>query len=280
LKLVDVLTRTEKWLRQKGVDSPRLDTELILCKVLGLERLQLYLAHDRPMSTTELEALRPLVRRRGDREPLAWITGERGFHTLDLKVHPGVLVPRPDTETLVEAALEWIGDDDPTYLADIGCGTGAIGLALAQQRPGLRVFATDLSEEALSCTRANVATLGLEQRVAGLGGDLMAPIPAHRTVDWVVSNPPYIPSTELDGLQPEVSLHEPRLALDGGADGLEVYRRLLPTAADRAQKGIIVEVGHQQAARVVDLFKRCGLGAITTWKDLGGIVRVVGGRHS
>jgi release factor glutamine methyltransferase len=277
--LVDVITRTEKWLRQKGVDSPRLDTELILCKVLGMERLQLYLAHDRPMSQAELEELRGLVKRRGDREPLAWVTGKKGFHAIELAVGPGVLVPRPDTETLVNAALEWIGDEDPTYIADIGCGSGAIGLAIAHERPGVRVFATDVSEQALAYTKANVAALGLEKRVAVLNGNLLDPIPDQRPVDWVLSNPPYIPTTGIDTLQPEVSRHEPRLALDGGEDGLDVYRQLLPAAAGRDRRGVLVEVGHDQAARVVDLFNKAGLTSTTTWKDLDGIVRVVGARR-
>lgn len=279
LRLVDVLTRTEAWFRQRGIDSPRLDAELLLCHVLGMQRLQLYLVHDRPMSPAELEALRPLVKRRADREPLAWLVGSKGFHALDLAVGPGVLVPRPDTEALVEAALEWIpADADPVYVADIGSGSGAIGLAVAHARPGARVYAVDRSPEALACTRRNVAALSLGDRVAVLDGDLLAPIPASRPIDWVLSNPPYIPTGDIATLQPEVSRHEPRLALDGGPDGLDVYRRLLPVAAKRARKGVLVEVGHDQASRVLGLFRREGLVDLRTWDDLGGITRVVGGR--
>lgn len=279
IPLVDVLTRTEAWFRQRGIDTPRLDAELLLCHVLGMERLQLYLAHDRPMAQRELAAMRELVRRRGAREPLAWLTGTVGFHALDLDVIPGVLVPRPDTETLVEAALSWIDPEaDPVYVADVGSGTGAVGLALAKAHPGIRVYAIDKSPEALSCTRTNVARLELGKRVGVLSGDLLAPIPAHRPVDWVVSNPPYIPSPDFDTLQPEVADHEPRLALDGGRDGLDVYRRLIPAAAKRARKGVLVEVGHDQAPRVMALFRRAELTGIQTWDDLGGITRVVGGR--
>ena len=280
IRLVEVLTRTESWLRQRGVDSPRLDTELILAHVLQMERLQLYLSHDRPMTRAELDTLRPLVRRRGEREPLAWIVGAKGFHTIDLEVGPGVLVPRPDTETLVNAALEWMdAERDPLYVADVGCGSGAIGLALAQSLPGARVYCTDIAEEALACTRRNVEALGLQDRVAVLEGDLLTPVPRGRPVDWVVSNPPYIPSQDIDGLQPEVSQHEPRLALDGGADGLDVYRRLIPIAARRAREGVLVEVGHLQASQVMDLFRQAGMQDLQSWKDLGGISRVVGGRR-
>ena len=279
LRLVDVLTRTEGWFRQRGIDTPRLDAELILCKVLGMERLQLYLAHDRPMNPKELGDLRDLVKRRGSREPIAWLLGTQGFHAIDLDVIPGVLVPRPDTETLVEAAIEWIDPSaDPVYVADVGSGSGAVGLALASALPSVRVYAVDRAPEALACTRRNVEKLGLEKRVAVLEGDLLGPIPTHRPIDWVLSNPPYIPSPDFDSLQPEVSVHEPRLALDGGQDGLDVYRRLIPAAAKRASKGVVVEVGHDQASRVMGLFRRAGLTDVRTWDDLGGITRVVGGR--
>jgi len=278
LRLVDILTRTETWLRQRGIGSPRLEAELLLCKVLGMERLQLYLAHDRPMTEAELDALRPLVARRGDREPLAWILGNQPFHAIDLRIAPGVLVPRPDTETLVEAALEWITEDRP-YVADVGCGSGAVGLSIATARPYTRVYATDLAPAALETTRANVAALDLPTRVAVLRGDLLEPIPTHRPIDWVVSNPPYIPSDDIAGLQREVSHHEPRLALDGGPDGLEIYRRLIPAAAARARGGVLLEVGIHQAARVADLLRRAGLVDLKTWDDLNGITRVVGARN-
>lgn len=278
VRLVDVLTRTEAWLRRRGIDTPRLDAELLLAHVLGMERLQLYLSHDRPLSPEELDALRPLVARRGQREPMAWILGRAGFHALELDVLPGVLCPRPDTETLVEAALAWIPEgEDPVYVADIGSGTGAVGLAIAHARPQVRLYAVDLDDQALENTRRNVRKLGLEQRVAVLRGDLLAAIPAHRPVDWVVSNPPYIPSREIGSLMPEVR-HEPRRALDGGPDGLDVYRRL-GVEAQRARCGVLLEVGHDQAGRVADLLRRAGFVAIETWRDLAGIARVVGGRR-
>jgi len=281
ITLVEVLTRTEAYLRDHHIASPRLEAELLLCHVLGTERLQLYLMHDRPMSEAELGALRPLVRRRGDREPLAWILGHREFHALDLVVEPGVLVPRPDTETLVDAALEWIGEAaDPVYVAAVGGGSGAVGLALAKARPGVRLYAIDIDDTAIRVTRENVDRLGLSARVAVLKGDLLSPIPARRPVDWVISNPPYIATGEFANLEPEVSRHEPRKALDGGVDGLDAYRRLLPLAAERAREGVMVEVGHQQAGRVADLFRRQSMSDITTWNDLAGVPRVVGARRT
>ena len=277
MQLVDILTKTERYLRERGVDAPRLEAELMLGKVLGLPRMKLYLQFDRPMADAELDKLRPLVARRGKREPLAWILGTAAFYGIDsLAVQPGVLVPRPDTEALVDAILEHIEPGTPTYIADVGCGSGAVGLAVATERPDVRVYATDISPDALATTRANVAALDLGQRVAVLEGSLLDPIPANRPIDWVVSNPPYIPTKDIDALMPEVSRHEPRLALDGGDDGLDVYRALVPAARKRARCGLIVEVGIHQAHRVADLMRRAGFVDIFDRKDLGGIDRVVG----
>jgi release factor glutamine methyltransferase len=277
--LVDVLVRTERWLRGKGIPSPRLEAELLLAKVLGTTRLQLYLQHDRPLSSPELDALRPLVARRGKREPLAWILGSQGFHAIDLDVHPNVLVARPDTEVLVDAALEWLPKDERFHLADVGCGTGAVGLAIAVARPEARIYAVDQSKAALANTRANVLRLGLEARVAVLEGDLLGPIPSTRPVEWVVSNPPYIKTGDIAALEPEVSRHEPKLALDGGPDGLAVYRKLVPMAWRRDALGILLEVGAGQAGQVAEITSRAGWTGVTTWNDLAGIPRVVGGRR-
>ncbi|MCK6505983.1 peptide chain release factor N(5)-glutamine methyltransferase [Myxococcota bacterium] len=276
LTLGQVLKKSQDWLRQRGVDSPRLDAELLAAHALGItERVRLYLELERPLTADEATAIRALVQRRGAREPVAWITGRRGFHELDLAVHKDVLVPRPDTETLVEALLARIPVDAELLVADLGCGTGAIGLALAVARPGIKVYAVDLSEAALENTRANVAALGLGARVAVLRGDLLDAVPTHRAVDLVVSNPPYIPTAALATLQPEVRTHEPRLALDGGADGLDVYRRLLPAAARRARLGVAVEIGHDQGPAVAALARQAGLQEVRVLRDLGHRDRVV-----
>ncbi|NOY25227.1 MAG: peptide chain release factor N(5)-glutamine methyltransferase [Oligoflexia bacterium] len=276
LTLAQVLERCRTWLSQRGVDNPRLDADLLAVHALGLpDRVQLYLQLDKPLAPPERDAIRALAQRRGAREPLAWITGHRGFHALDLVIRPGVLVPRPDTEALVDALLARTTPDEELYLADLGCGSGAIGLAIAVARPAIKVYATDLSTDALACTKDNVAALDLGQRVAVLKGNMLAPIPPSRPIDIVVSNPPYIPSRVLAGLAPEVSVHEPRLALDGGPDGLDSYRRLLPAAAARARVGVAVEIGHDQADAVRALFERAGLQDVQVLKDLGRRDRVV-----
>lgn len=280
ITLVEVLLRTEGWLRERGITPPRLEAELLIGHALGLSRMQLYLAHDRPMADEELARVRELVRRRGDREPMAYILGSAGFHAIDLHVEPGVLVPRPDTEALVDAALEWLGPagESPLFVADVGSGTGAVGLAIAQARPDVRLYAIDVSPIALALTRKNVKALGLDARVGVLEGSLLDPVPTGRTIDWVVSNPPYIPSREIDTLMPEVSRWEPRLALDGGPDGLDVYRALVPAARRRARRGLLLEVGHDQSGLVSDLLRKSGFVDVRTWTDLGGHQRVVGGR--
>lgn len=272
---MDVLTKSTEYLRGKGVASPRLDAELILAHVLGIDRVKVYMQFDRPLSAVELEAIRGLVRRRGAREPLAWVVGHKEFRGVEFSAAADVLVPRPDTETLVEAALSSIGSGIE-YVADIGCGTGCVGISIALEREHARVYCVDLSEAALACTRENVRRHGLEKRVAVLRGDLLAGVPPTREIDWVVSNPPYIASGEIASLADEVR-REPKLALDGGGDGLDVYRRLVPAAAARARKGAWFEVGAGQGTSVAALMAEAGFGEVVTRKDLGGIERVVGG---
>lgn len=277
--LVDVLNASTEFLRGRGVPSPRLEVELLLAHALGLTRVQVYLQFDRPLHTEELDTIRALVKRRGNRECLAHIVGHKEFFGREFRVRPGVLVPRPDTETLIETMLSAISADTACFVADVGSGSGCIGLTLALERPLVRVYAVDASEPALAITRENVALLGLLDRVAVLRGNWLDPVPPARAIDWVVANPPYIPSRQIDDLEPEVREHEPRLALDGGDDGLSAYRILVPVAAKRARVGVAVEVGQGQAPAVVALFSAAGLVGVTTTNDLAGTPRVVLGRR-
>ena len=280
LLVVDVLKKTEAFFRQKGIPSPRWEAEILMAHVMGLSRVQLYMQHEQPLTEKDLVPIRDVVRRRSLREPLAWILGRWDFFEHEFLVHPGVLCPRSDTETLVRAALPFLSETAEQVLVDVGSGTGCVGLSLALKRPMLRVFSVDLSDDALRCTAANVAVHALTERAAVLKGDLLSPVPASAAVDVVVGNPPYIDSGDIDGLEPEVSAHEPRLALDGGPDGLAVYRRLIPAAAARARVAVLVEVGAGQAPAVAALFTAAGLHDVRTHKDLGGHERVVEGRCS
>jgi release factor glutamine methyltransferase len=276
IPLLQILERTDAFLKKKGSASPRLDAELLLGHVLNLSRLDVYMNFERPLMEPELDALRPLVKRRGEREPMAYLLGKKEFWSIDFACAAGVLIPRPDTETLVEAALPFC--EGETFLADVGAGTGCVGLAIAKECPNLKLFSTDLAPEALALVKKNVASLEMQDRVAVLRGNLLEPIPVERRVDVVVSNPPYIPSKDIDGLEPEVSTHEPRLALDGGVDGLDCYRVLVPAAFDRAKRALLVEVGAGQAEDVAALFKAAGFVDVQTHADLAGVKRVVSGR--
>lgn len=273
--LVEVLMSTAAYFKSRGIPSARLDAELLIGHALGLDRVQVYLAFDRPLLEEELEPIRTMVRRRGNREPLAWIVGKREFYGRDFRVGPGVLVPRPDTETLIEALLPLLPAEEELFVADVGSGSGCIGLTLAAERPKLRLYAIDKAEAPLTFTRENVEALGLKERVAVLRGSLLAPVPAARRIDWVVSNPPYIPTADLEGLAPEVRDQEPRLALDGGHDGLELYRALVVEAAARATRGVAFEVGYGQAPAVAALVEAAGFPRVTLHADLGGVQRVV-----
>lgn len=276
IPLLEVLERTDAFLKKKGSASPRLDAELLLGQVLNLSRLDVYMNFERPLTEAELDTLRPLVKQRGDRVPMAYLLGKKEFWSMEFSCAPGVLIPRPDTETLVEAALPFCQGE--TFLADVGAGTGCVGLAIAKECPDVKLFATDLAPEALSLVKKNLAALEMTGRVAVLRGNLLEPIPNDRRVDVVVSNPPYIPSAEINGLEPEVSAHEPRLALDGGVDGLDCYRALIPAAFARAQRACLVEVGKGQAADVAALFQEAGFVQIQTHADLAGVERVVSGQ--
>ena len=282
LSITTVLNRTAKFLADNGVQSSKYEAELLMSHALKMNRMELYLNFDKPLDESELQTLRPLVKRRAKREPMAWILGEWGFHNYDFIVTPGVLCPRPDTETLVEAVLQLIPkeplDEKPCFIADIGCGSGCIGLTIALERPHVRVFSVDISEDAIACTKANVEKHGLQKRVAVLKGPFFDPIPTHRTIDVVVSNPPYIPSKDILDLEPEVRVHEPKLALDGGPNGLDVYNALIPMAQQRANLAIAVEVGIHQAASVESIMKTSGLHSTTIHNDLNGIERVVMGQ--
>lgn len=252
-----VLEWTTTFFREKGLDSPRLDAELLIADALGIDRMRIYLDHHKPLLADELVAVRERVKRRGKHEPVAYITGQKGFWSLDLAVDRRVLVPRPDTERLVERALDRLKGRVAPRVVDVGCGSGAIALALAHERPDAEVIGVDRSPAALAVSRANAAALGLD-RVQWQEGDLLAGIDG--PFDLVASNPPYIPSGDIAGLMPDIVLFEPHSALDGGPDGLDLVRRLIPEAADRLAPGgvLLVEIGHDQGAAVAALAEADG----------------------
>ena len=277
--LLDVVRLSTAYLTEHGSASPRLDAELLSAHALQLRRLDLYLQFDRLLDGAELSAIRELIRRRGHGEPVAYITGERGFYGRVFDVSPAVLVPRPETETLVERALKRIrstGDPAAMRVADLGTGSGCIAVTLAAECPGLQVTATDASSAALAVARHNAARHEVGECVAFVAtswaDDLVG------AVDLVVSNPPYVTSAELAGADRDVRDHEPAAALDGGVDGLDAYRALLRSIGERVDRGssVLLEVDPRRAGAVADLLAQAFTGATcTTIPDLAGHARVI-----
>jgi len=279
--ILEVLRWTIGRFERHGVASARLDAELLAALAFARTRVELYTHFDQPLGEPELTAYRGLVQRRMAGEPVAYILGRKEFWSLDLEVDARVLVPRPDTETLVEQALELLkeGNTDGRALraADIGTGSGALALALKKERPGDEVFAIDVSVDALAVARANANRLGLE--VTFLQGDLVGPLGNLGPFDLIASNPPYIPSADIAGLSPEVR-SEPRLALDGGQDGLMLVRRLASEARGVLAPGgaLAMEIGAGQAGEVAAILRGEGYASVRTRQDLAGIERVVFGQ--
>jgi release factor glutamine methyltransferase len=255
-----------------GSDTPRLDAELLLGHALGVDRAALVMAPEREVTGPAVRAFQDLVRRRSaGREPVAYLLGRRGFRRLDLAVDARVLVPRPETELLVEAALDL---PRGARVVDVGTGSGAVALALKDERADLDVLGTDVSEEALAVARANAARLGLD--VALARADLLQGV---GRVAAVLSNPPYVAEGDRATLPPEVARHEPALALFAGPDGLDVVRRLVAQAGGSAAALLALEVGQGQAPAVVELVRAAGFGTVEALRDLAGIERVVVGRR-
>lgn len=276
---------TRRFFTKAGVESARLDAELLLAHVLRIERIQLYVQYDRPLLSEERSAFRDLVKRRGNGEPVAHLTGHREFWSLDLEVTPDTLIPRPDTEILVEEALSRLRRPDAPWgdapaIADVGTGTGCIAIALATELPHARLFATDVSAPALAVAERNAAKHAVSDRVRFAQGHLLRPVQAlvDAPLDAVVSNPPYIASARILELQRDVQLYEPRRALDGGPDGHAAYRELIPAAAELLRPGglIALEIGDaEQAAAVLALLAAA---FVDPWQrsDYAGLPRVVG----
>lgn len=274
--VLKILQWTAAYFTDKNIASPRLEAELLLAATLELDRVGLYVNFERPLAAAEQAAFRERVRRRAQREPVQYILGETEFWSLPFAVSPAVLVPRADTEVLVEEALARTAAAD--RVLDVGTGSGAIAIALAHEKPHTLVTALDCSEAALEIARGNALRNGVAGRVTFLAGDLASLPPG--PFEMVISNPPYIPTRDCEQLMPEVRDYEPRLALDGGADGLRAYRHLATQAGQILIPGgwLLVEVGVGQAESVSDLFNAAGLVEICRRDDYSGIPRVVMGR--
>lgn len=277
-----LLTWTTSFLKERGSENPRLDAEVLLAHARQCERIMLYAAFDEVVADDVRTAFRELVKRRAAGEPVAYLVGQREFYSLRLKVTPDVLIPRPETEFVVVAALDALKKIGPKSgglrVADVGTGSGAIAVAVAKHAPLCRVVAVDISPEALLVARENAVTHGVADRIEFFEGDLLAGIPAERKFAVIASNPPYVSAGELAELAPDVKDHEPHLALLGGPTGTEIIERLIPQAAERLLPGgyLILEASPMTIPRVVELLAADGrFEPATVVKDLAQQARVV-----
>jgi len=264
--------------RARGIENPRLDAELLVAHALGIDRMRVILDAQRPLEGVELAKLRDLVKRRRSYEPIAYLRGEREFYGLKFRVDKRVLVPRPDTETLVDAALTRSAHLSMSMRQlDLCTGSGCVAIAMARQRPTASVYASDISADALTLARENALRLGA-YNVAFFETDLFAAF-AGKRFDVVTANPPYIPTGDLATLQPDVRDHEPRLALDGGEDGLAIVRRIVVEAPEYLDVGglLAMEIGAGEAPATAALFEERGFREVRVHRDLGRIERVVSG---
>ena len=280
-----LLEWTTDFLKKSGAESPRLDAEVLLASARGCERIALYMAFTEEVSEEVRAKFRGLVKQRASGVPVAYLVGQREFYSLPLKVTPAVLIPRPETEFLVIAALDEIKSRYPSgtspQIVDVGTGSGAVALAIAKHAPHAKVTAIDISPEALAVAKENAESLGLAGQIRFVQGDLLASIPAKPELAIVVSNPPYIGEGEMAGLASQVKDQEPRLALVGGPQGNEIIARLIPQAAERLIPGglLAMEFSPIIADSVVALLQNDGrFEQIQVTKDLAGLARIVSAR--
>ena len=251
-----VLDWTIGHLKQRGCESARLDAEILLAYSRSCQRIQLYTEYDAPMTPEERATMRDLVRRRATLEPVAYLVGFREFFGLDFEVEPGVLIPRPDTETLVMTALEVANEHSSPRILDVCTGTACVPVAIAANCAPAALTAIELDNHVHAIARRNIEKHELTDRISLLQGDLFSPLEDDASFDVITANPPYVTDEEMNTLQPDVRLHEPGLALRGGADGLDIVRRLIPEAAGHLTGGgaLLLEIGEQQGDAVVQSF--------------------------
>jgi len=280
--ILKLLKWTTAYFKSHRIEQARAAAEMFLAHTLGVRRIDLYVQYDRPLESRELEIFKGFVQRRMRREPVAYIVGKKEFWSMDLKVTSDVLIPRPDTETLVETAFTIVPPEpgpSPLNILDLGTGSGAIVLAMASERPSHSFYAVDRSEKALAVARDNARMRELDKTITFLRGNWFDPVrDLGRYFDVILSNPPYISSHEFEVLPPEITQYEPLEALDGGSDGLKAIRLIIKQASDSIVPGgwLLFEIGHDQWAAVETLI--AGSGAYSDWaviKDYSGHDRVV-----
>jgi release factor glutamine methyltransferase len=279
--ILQLLKQTEEYLERRGSQTPRLDAQVLLAHVLGIERIQLYVEYDRALAEPEIDTFRELVRRRATHEPVAYLVAHKEFWSHPFLVDKRALIPRPDTETVLIEIEHLYTQVPPDWIADIGTGSGCLACALLRMFPQGQAIATDQQTEALALAEENARALGVRERMELRCGDLLDPL-LPRRVDLICANLPYIPTQQLNDLPDSVRRFEPLQALDGGPDGLTHIRRLVELSPQGLNPGawLVLEVGADQSAEVCGLFNQAGFADVHTRRDLAGVERVVAGRLS
>ena len=280
-----LLNWVTQFLTDKGIDSPRLSAELLLSHVLGLKRIELYTQYNQAVGKQELDKLRELVKRAGQHEPIAYLVGKTEFYSMELNVTPDCMIPRPETELLVQRAIEFLRTRNGIqYVCDLCTGSGCIAVAIAKNFPNARILATDICDAALSVAATNVEKHQLQDKITLLSGDLFDPIIPQLDVckfDLIVCNPPYVSSGEYEKLDKNVKNYEPRLALFAGEDGMDIYRRIIDKVDSylKPDAVLILEIGYAQRPAIKELLKQTGIFTeIKIEKDLHNNDRIVTAR--
>lgn len=285
LTISELLRKTTGYLKDKGSSSPRLDAEVLMTEVLGLSRVELYTNYEQPLTPPEVDRYRELIRRRSVGEPVAYILGRAPFRNLTLSVDRNVLIPRPETEQVVDIAVQYLMEGNwptPPIVLDLGTGSGAIAISIARGFPEARVTATDASANAMELARENARTAGAADRIEFVHSDMFDALDPLTTFDLIVSNPPYVSEEEWETLAPDVRDYEPREALFGGIDGLDYLRRLAVEAPQflKPHGALVMEIGHLQGPAVLELMHASDLyRAVRVGQDYAGHDRIVVGQR-
>ena len=263
--ITKLLNWVTQFLTDNGIESPRLSAELLLSHVLGLKRIELYTQYNKAVEKQELDKLRELVRRAGQHEPIAYLVGKTEFYSMELNVTPDCMIPRPETELLVQRTIEFLRTrNGPQYVCDLCTGSGCIAVAIAKNFPNAKIIATDICDTALAVAATNVEKHNLQDKITLLSGDLFDPIIPQLDVgkfDLIVCNPPYVSSGEYEKLDKNVRDYEPRLALFAGDDGLDIYRRIIEKVDSflKPDAALILEIGYAQGHAITELLKQTGV---------------------
>jgi len=280
ITVLEAINLSTDFLQKKGIQSPRINAELLLASVLKCKRLQLYLSFDRPLKQNELDSYRVLIKRRGYFEPLQYITGSVEFYNLEIKVNPAVLIPRPETELLVETIIKSANDKNQISILDIGCGSGAIGISLAVILPDTEVFCTDISDGAINLAEENAKQHNVYSKIKFLKHNIISQqIDFVSKLDIIVSNPPYVSKNDFDSLQNEIKNYEPRYALTDESDGYSFFKIISSKAEEKLTTGgkLFFEMAEGQGSTVKNIMQEKSFSEIKIIKDYQNIDRVIYG---